>query len=118
MLTEKGTLTYGLDVDGVVHTEFELRMPTMADVENALEAAGEGASQARINRHTWALTMTRLGSLPPEKITAELLGGLVDTEYGLLQAAEDALRGKLRAARGCSGNSGSPSLPSCGTESA
>jgi hypothetical protein len=52
----------------------------------------------RVNRHVWARTITRLGSLPPEKITAELLGGLADTEFGILAAAEESLRGKLTAA--------------------
>lgn len=97
-LTEKGTLTFGVEVDGVRHQEFEMRPPTMADVENALEEAGENACQARVNRHLWVRTLTKLGTLPQDKITAELLGGLVDTEYGILSAAEVALRGKLLAA--------------------
>jgi hypothetical protein len=96
--TEKGTLRYGVEVDGVRHKDFELRLPTMADVEDALEAAGEGACQARVNRHVWARTLTKLGTLPPEEITPELLGTLADTEYGLLSAAEESLRGKLAAA--------------------
>jgi hypothetical protein len=97
-ITEKGTLRYGVEVDGVRHKDFELRVPTMADVEDALEAAGEGAHQSRVNRHIWARTLTSLGTLQKDKITPELLGTLVDTEYGLLLAAEEALRGKLTAA--------------------
>ena len=97
-LTEKGTLRYGVEVDGVRHMDFALRQPTMADVEDALEAAGEGACQARVNRHIWSRTLTSLGTLPPEKITAELLGSLADSEYGILAAAEETLRGKLAAA--------------------
>ncbi len=96
--TEKGELRFGVEVDGARHKDFELRLPTMADVEEALEAAGEGACQARVNRHVWARTITRLGTLPPEMITPELLGTLADTEYGLLAAAEESLRGKLAAA--------------------
>lgn len=106
-LTEKGTLAYGVEVDGVLHKEFELRQPTMADVEYGLEAAGEGACTARVNRYIWARTLTKLGTLPQEKITAELLGSLADVEYGLFEAAELALRGKLTAASASSGNSGS-----------
>lgn len=106
-LTETGTLKYGVEADGVRHKEFELRLPTMADVEDALEAAGEGACPARVNRHVWARTLTRLGTLPKDKITAELLAELVDTEYGLLSAVEESLRGKLAAASASSGSFGS-----------
>lgn len=106
-ITEKGELILGVVVDGVRHKDFELRQPTMADVEDALEAAGEGAHVARVNRHIWARTLTKLGDLPKGKITAELLGSLADTEYGLLQAAEASLRGKLLAASASSENSGS-----------
>lgn len=96
--TEKGTLRFGVEVDGARHKDFELRLPTMADVEEALEAAGEGACQARVNRHVWARTLVRLGALTGDKITSELLGTLADTEYGLLAVAEESLRGKLAAA--------------------
>lgn len=108
-LTEKGTLRFGVEVDGVRHLDFELRQPTMADVEDALEAAGEGACQARVNRHIWARTLTKLGTLAPDKITSELLGSLTDIEYGILSAAEEALRGKLAAASASSASSGSSS---------
>ncbi|MBU1040380.1 MAG: hypothetical protein KKF77_04685 [Proteobacteria bacterium] len=97
-ITEKGELRFGVEVDGVRHKDFELRLPTMADTEEAIEEAGEGACVARVNRHVWARTLTRLGTCPPEKITPALLGTLVDTEYGLLSAAEESLRGKLAAA--------------------
>lgn len=112
-MTEKGTLKIGVVVDGVAHKEFEMRLATMSDVEDALEAVGENACEARLNRHIWARTITRLGTLPPEKMKpeplAELLGGLVSTEYGQLAAAEASLRGKLEAASASSGSSGSSS---------
>lgn len=106
-MTEKGSLRYGAEVDGVRHKDFELRLPTMGDVEDALEEAGEGACQARVNRHVWARTLLRLGGLSQDKITPELLAGLADTEYGQLSAAEEALRGKLVAASASSESSGS-----------
>ena len=107
--TKQGELRFGVEVDGVRHKAFELRLPTMADTEDALEAAGESACQARVNRHVWARTLTRLGTLPADKITPELLGGLVDTEYGILAAAEEALRGEYTAASASSANCGSSS---------
>jgi len=106
-LTETGTLKYGVEVDGVRHKDFELRQPTMADVEDGLEAAGEGACQARVNRHVWARALTKLGTLPQDKITAELLGSLPDTEYGILSAAEEALRESSQPRAPAPRNSGS-----------
>jgi hypothetical protein len=110
-MTEKGTLRYGVEVDGVRHKDFELRLPTMADVEDALEAAGPGACQARVNRMTWARTITKLGDLPEDKrkpaALAELLAGMDADEYGPLSAAEDSLRKKLAAASASSETSAS-----------
>jgi hypothetical protein len=101
-LTEKGNLKYGLVVEGVRHTDFEMRVPTLEDMEEAIEEAGEGACAARVNRHVWARTLVRLGTLESKAITPELLGTLESTEYGHLAAAEEALRGKLVAASGSS----------------
>lgn len=106
-ITEKGALRYGLEKDGVWHKDFEMRQATLEDMEEAIEAAGEGACTARVARHLWARTIKRLGGIKPEEITAELLAGLVDTEYGILSAAEESLRGKLAAASAASVNSGS-----------
>lgn len=101
-MTEKGTLLYGVEVDGVRHKDFELRLPTIADVEAALEEAGEAPCPARVNRLVWSRTMTRLGSLSKDQLKpeslAELLAGLVDTEYGIIATAEASLRKKLEAA--------------------
>lgn len=98
-MTETGTLTIGWqDEAGDWHKDFEMRLPTMADVEDAMAEAGEGANQARITRYVWARTITRLGTLPQDVITPELLGALPDTEFGQLNAAEERLRKKLMAA--------------------
>ena len=93
---EKFTLVYGLEHDGTLHFEGELRLPTMEDIEVALETAGEGASTARVCRFTWGRTVTALGTIPVEKINAELLAGLVDDDFGTLQGAENTLRKKRK----------------------
>lgn len=99
-MTETGTLDIGLEQGGTWHKEFELRLPTLEDVEVALEQAGEGACQARINRHVWARTVLRIGAVT--EITPGLLAGLADVEFGVLNAAEERLRKKLRAASAAS----------------
>lgn len=97
-LRESGTLQYGLCVDGLYHKDFELRLATLEDVENAIEDAGENACPARIKRFQWAYTLTKLGTLPMDTISPELLAGLEATEYGILNQAQDALRKKLLSA--------------------
>lgn len=96
-ITIDGKLTYGLELDGVFHKDFTLRVATLEDVENAIEEAGPDACNARMARHKWAQCLTRLGSIPPEDITADLLAKLPSKEFGILTAAEDELTKKLLA---------------------
>lgn len=104
MLTEPGKLTYGLDVDGVLHTDFELRLPTMEDMDCALEEVSPGASTSRIRRHVWARCITRLGTLAA--VTPEMLAELSADEYGHFDAAEERLKKKLLAGSASAATSG------------
>jgi hypothetical protein len=88
-------LRYGIEKDGARHKEFTLRLPTLEDVECAIEDAGDGACTARISRHKWARCLTRLGTIPQKSINADLLAALPAQEYGIFQAAEDELLKKL-----------------------
>ena len=99
MLTVKGTLKYGhVDAEGVRHAEFEMRAPTLEDMEWALEQAPEGACTAKMSRFIWSRTLVKLGDLKPGEITPELLGGLHYAEYSVLDDAEKELAGKLAPA--------------------
>lgn len=102
-MTIEGRLQLGYcDENGVWHKDFTMRLATLEDVECAIEdalaEAGENASPARILRHQWARVLTRLGTVPGERITADMLGGLEATEYGVLRDAQEQLRKKLMAA--------------------
>ena len=105
-ITIDGKLTYGLERDGVYHKDFTMRVPTLEDVEIALEESGPDASSARIARCKWSLCLTRLGSIPPEEINADLLAGLPAYDFIDLEAAENDLIKKLASA------SAEPSTPS------
>ena len=107
-ITITGRLTYGhTDADGVTHADYEMRVPTLEDMEAAIEEAPENASNARISRIIWSRTLLKLGTLPREAITPELLGSLPYVEYGVLQDAEKAVLGKLAPASTGSGSTGS-----------
>lgn len=58
----KGMFACGLEYEGRRHRSFTLRLPTMADVENAIEAAqaeaGANACAARIDRHKWSACLS------------------------------------------------------------
>ena len=75
----KGMFACGLEYEGRRHRSFSLRLPTMADVENAIEAAQAEtrgmACAARIDRHKWAACLS-VDGIPPEKMDARLLAGL------------------------------------------
>lgn len=66
----KGIFACGLEYEGRRHRSFTLRLPTMADVENAIEAAqaeaGANACAARIDRHKWAACLS-VDGIPAEK---------------------------------------------------
>ena len=104
MLTATGKLTYGLIVDGEAQTDFELRLPTMEDMETALEELPPDACLARIRRHVWARCITRLGKL--SEVTPAQLAGLSADEYGIFSAAEERLKKKLLTGSGNSAPSG------------
>ena len=97
----KGMFACGLEYEGQRHRSFTLRLPTMADVENAIEAAQAEtkgmACAARIDRHKWAACLS-VDGIPAEKMSARLLAGMASREWGILKTAEDELVKKLEAA--------------------
>lgn len=92
----KGMFACGLEYEGRRHRSFSLRLPTLADVENAIEA-GANACAARIDRHKWAACLS-VDGIPPGAMNARLLAGMASREWGILKTAEDELVKKLEAA--------------------
>ena len=77
MDTIKGQLAIGLwdDKSKAFQRDFEMRLATLEDTENALEDTPEYASTARIRRHEWAACLLSVGCIPGDEITAERLAG-------------------------------------------
>lgn len=96
---EPFTLQYGIEYGGKRHYDGTIRIPTVLDRELALEEAPLSASDARIDRHVWARTIQTLGDIPKDKITPELLAGLVDSDYGPIHDAEETAKKKLLPVR-------------------
>lgn len=115
--TETGKLLDGVPFGGTFHMDFEIRLPVMCDTGQALEDAEERFGEVTgfmadsfYRAAVMATTLIRLGDIPKEELTAELLHtNLTSDDYDQLVAA----RGKLKAKRN-GGNPGSPdsALPS------
>lgn len=117
-MTGKGTLLYGIEHDGRTHYDFEIRIPVMADVYTALDQAervhgnsDSGAGDLYYRMALMALVLTRLGDLPAQDITPELLlSGLLSEDYERLNEVIAALKKKRRNANAGDTDCGSPSL--------
>lgn len=119
-MTEKDALLYGVEYpagSGQLHYDFELRLPTVGDNIAAIEAHGLG-SNMRINTAMLASCLVRLGDIPAEAITFELLEQqMVDDDYDVLSAARERLKKKRMRPNPSSAASDSPSLPLASTAS-
>lgn len=113
-----GQLRYGLEYGGEIHYEFELRLPTVGDNIEAVIEAGV-ASNMRVNIAMHARALVRLGTIPKEAITRELLeAGLVDDDIDVLDERAAELKKKWMRPSASSNTTASPSLPSGASESA
>lgn len=96
-MTESAKLVYGVEYEGKIHFDFELRMPMVADNIAALEEVGP-QSNLRVNTAMYARCITRLGTIPQDAITYQFLSeNLVDDDYDVLHAAIQALKKKRTA---------------------
>ena len=76
MLTVARKLIFGADVDGVTHSDFVMRPPTISDAIMAIEKAGDNPSSLRLRIFKAAEQMISLGTVEKAAITGELLMSL------------------------------------------
>jgi len=96
-ITLTGTLLQGVEVDGVVHREFELRLPTLGDNIDAVDEVG-GHNGVAVGAALLARQLVRLGTLNPDQITYDLLCTMHVSDYNHLDAAGSDLEKKRQAA--------------------
>lgn len=96
-LTITGKLRQGVEVAGVVHREFELRLPTLGDNIDAVDEVG-GHNGVAVSAALLARQLVRLGTLDPKEITYDLLCTLHPADYNQLDKAGGDLEKKLQAA--------------------
>ncbi|WP_105492195.1 hypothetical protein [Escherichia coli] len=118
--TETGTLSDGVVFNGTVHKNFELRLPVMRDNGQALDETEERfntvegfAADYYYRCALMAATLIRLGDIPQEALTAELLyNNLTPQDFDVLMLACGTLRVKRNGGNPDSKASGLPSSSS------
>jgi hypothetical protein len=96
-LRESDVLITGIELGGVVHKSFTLRLPTLGDNVAAVDEVGADNGVA-LNAAILARQLTELGTLKPEQITYELLCELHPSDYNLIDSAASRLEKKRQAA--------------------
>ncbi|EBX7267835.1 hypothetical protein DS544_18855 [Salmonella enterica subsp. enterica serovar Abony] len=119
-LTESGELEYGVAFNGELHYDFEMGLSTMAQTYQALDATEaacgttEGTKADLYYRMAlMVFSLRRLGTIPPEALTPELLlDELTAEDYDRLLDATIAVKKKRQRTKNAAPDSGSPSSPS------
>jgi hypothetical protein len=104
MVTEKGTLPGGVEKDGVLHREFEIR-PTKVRDTVAVFDDSERAARALKNSQYFAACLfagrvVSLGTLLPAEITSELILDMDPEDYEEIQSASTRLEERMATFRG------------------
>lgn len=124
MVTEQGSLLYGVELDGKRHFTFSVRLPVVGDTIAALEetqdekGTTEGAGAGLHYRVGILARVVTIEGVDTEKVTTELLlNQLSDDDFDLIDAQVSALKKKLMALKVPSLDTAASSSPSENTAS-
>ncbi|MFZ4220945.1 hypothetical protein ACEV6Q_24230 [Enterobacter ludwigii] len=116
--TESGTLEYGVQHNGLIHRDFEIRLQTVGDEIDTVAEVGSDIIDANFTVHLLARTLVRLGTIPEEELTAELLkDNLIYEDYMALLRASRGAKKKLMDTKNGSEISGSTASSSASSDS-
>lgn len=87
-------LDVGLEFNGEIHTDYALRTNNIGDSIDAGADIADGASALAFNVALLARCTLRLGSIPKEQITYDLLRKLDESDYDAMWAELQALKKK------------------------
>lgn len=84
-MTEKGTLPFGVEFEGQTHREFELRPQYVRDTVDIFEDPAAGKRAEKNNQYfaacLFAGRLVRLGDIPKEAITVDMLLDMHQDDY-------------------------------------
>jgi len=107
-LNIKGTLLYGVEFEGTLHKDFEVR-PLLVKDSITAGTASVGKSSVYHEACLVACQLVSLGTIPKESITVDLLLEMLDDDYGEIQNARIDLQKKIQGPTADSKNSDSSS---------
>ncbi len=101
MLTEKGTLPIGVEKDGQVHKDFEIREQTIADTIAVYDepdiAVRAEKNSAYLGLCILAGQVLSIGEIPEHEVTPDLLLGLTPADFNALSAAAARLEERRKS---------------------
>lgn len=97
MNREQGTLAVGLEYDGRTHKDFILRPQVVKDSIEAMEEDRSQKNDGYFGVSLLTRQIEKLGDIPKEKITPELIMSLTDIDFEILVKAKEALESRLRS---------------------
>lgn len=100
MITHKGRLPIGIEVDGVVHNDFELRPQLVRDSIEGAEDIKARDNPSYLGLLMLASQIVSLGTLPKERINAGLLMDAFELDMQVLMEGAEQLRERLKTFRG------------------
>jgi hypothetical protein len=93
-LTVAGKLSCGIEFSGKVISDFAMRPATIADAIASIEKGGIDSSGLRLRLFKAAEQIVKIGDIPSEMITGELLLGLPESDIEAIFSAQDAVEKK------------------------
>ncbi|TXE27150.1 hypothetical protein FOT62_22810 [Serratia marcescens] len=115
-LTHSDKLPFGILYNGVLQQDFTVRLATVGDEIAVME---DGVSDAGVSTAVMARVLVKLGDIPPDEITYELLcDNLIADDYNAINTARDEVKKKLSALRSASATTALPLSDSDNTATA
>jgi hypothetical protein len=92
MQTQKGTLPTGVEFENKLHKEFELRRELLGDAVVAMDNPRCEQNKYYATLCIYARRMVRLGDIPKDKITPELLMEMPQEDFAVITDAAACFR--------------------------
>jgi len=105
MIVEKRTLPIGVEYEGKQHRELELRPRLVRDLVSAYESPLSAKSGSAFEVCSLAGQILKLGEIPKEAITGELLMEMHSDDFDVLTEAAEKARQRAREFRSKTGDS-------------
>jgi len=99
MIREQGSLLIGVEYDGRLHADFTIRPQLVRDSIEALSDERAANDQRYLGVSILAKQIEKLGDIPKEQITADLLMNMYNDDFTLLVEADRRLEARLRSFR-------------------